>query len=84
MLSSEFVTGPPNQGTATLHQVNHVRRIQMPARPRALVPANSFYPFSFSLTWYLALALTPPPPSAPGPPPQHHTLFGRRLNLGTV
>lgn len=59
-ISSEFVTGPPNQGTATLHQVNHVRRIQMPAWPRAALlpppPLSKKHSNSFSVT-----ALSPSP-----------------------
>lgn len=58
-LSSEFVTGPPNQGTATLHQVNHVRRIQMPDRPRACPPTR---PIPSFLVPALALLIPPPTP----------------------
>lgn len=57
-LSSEFVTGPPKEGTAPLHHINHVRRIQMPALPRA--PVRFFS---------LVLSSTPgtPPPHLPHP-----------------
>lgn len=82
-ISSEFVTGPPNQGTATLHQVNHVRRIQMPAWPRAALLPPSTPPKTFQfLLCHGLVTLRPGPASAPGPPHHYHTLFGRRLNLG--
>lgn len=74
-------TGPPNRGTATLHQVNHVLRIQMPARPRAALPSTSVpIPSSSSLAcsaWPSCFGLR-------YPPHRHHTLFSGRLNLGTV